>query len=337
MVLSRDGLENCHPQYHEGNNGMLKNRWVKKVLEKLQNKTVQKYLLTGISVSVTIVVLGFLVWRERATIFSLDIQFQWLPILIACGCYVLATFITGNIWADIMSVLGSRSSRRQNIATFIVTNLGKRLPGTIWYVAWRAQIYRQDNFSLGLISLASAMELAVLIVAGVLISIVFSIPLVLNYPFGVYIIAFLTIISIVFIQPAFIRRLVKRLGGQFNPKSYPKVLVWILIFALVWLIGGTALYFVARTFTFVGIEKVPFFLGVWSFVGIMSFILMFLPTNLGFNEIGISLLLSQVLPSPIAVVTAISMRIMTTLLDIILTLITLRTQTAPPPLEEEKL
>ena len=61
--------------------------------------------------------------------------------------------------------------------------------------------------------------------------------------------------------------------------------------------------------------------GRWAAVGVLSFMLLFLPTNLGFNEIGLSFLLTQVMVAPIAVVVALASRVLTTIYDIVIALV----------------
>jgi len=91
----------------------------------------------------------------------------------------------------------------------------------------------------------------------------------------------------------------------------------------VWIMGGVSLFFIGNAIIPISLSNLGYVIGVWSLVGVLSFVLFFLPTNLGFNEIGFSLLLAQIVPSPIAVLIAVASRICTTIFDLVITSIAL--------------
>jgi hypothetical protein len=58
-------------------------------------------------------------------------------------------------------------------------------------------------------------------------------------------------------------------------------------------------------------------IGSWSLVGTLSFLVFFLPSNLGFSEVGWSLLLATLVPSALAVVVAVVNRIIVLIYEIV--------------------
>jgi hypothetical protein len=52
-------------------------------------------------------------------------------------------------------------------------------------------------------------------------------------------------------------------------------------------------------------------------VGTLSFMMLFLPSNLGFTEVGLSLLLATIIPSSLAVIVAVITRIFLLLCEIV--------------------
>jgi uncharacterized membrane protein YbhN (UPF0104 family) len=91
--------------------------------------------------------------------------------------------------------------------------------------------------------------------------------------------------------------------------SYRAVLVWLGAYILIWLMGGMILLCIANAVTVVAAGNNAFIIGSWCLVGVLSMLVLFLPSNLGFTEVGLSLLLANVMPSPVAVIVAILMRI----------------------------
>ena len=124
-------------------------------------------------------------------------------------------------------------------------------------------------------------------------------------------VASVTLLSMAALHPSTQRWLLRKLRLFETPPLRPRAAVkWLLLFAVNWLIGAAILYMNARVL--LGNDVVlsfPYVLFVWSLVGTLSTALFFLPTNFGFSEIGISLMLSAVMPSSVAVLVAIIMRI----------------------------
>jgi hypothetical protein len=110
--------------------------------------------------------------------------------------------------------------------------------------------------------------------------------------------------------PRVIRWVLRRLGHSNAPLvPYRAILGWLSVYLVIWVLGGLILYLIANAVTVVDLGFAPYLIGSWSLVGVLSVLVFFLPTNLGFTEVGLSLLLASVMPSSLAVVVAILSRI----------------------------
>ena len=68
---------------------------------------------------------------------------------------------------------------------------------------------------------------------------------------------------------------------------------------------------IAFAVTGVSPAHMAYLIGCWSLVGTLLVVVFFLPSNFGFTEVGLSLLLSAVMPSSLAVLVAVLSRLFT--------------------------
>ena len=98
--------------------------------------------------------------------------------------------------------------------------------------------------------------------------------------------------------------------------SYKRLTFMCIIFCFVWILGGIQLFFVGKAIYPLGFQNLGYVIGCWSIVGVLSYAFLFLPSNFGFSEVSLSLLLSTIMPSSLAVVVAILNRIQVILFEI---------------------
>jgi hypothetical protein len=99
--------------------------------------------------------------------------------------------------------------------------------------------------------------------------------------------------------------------------KYKNILSWLFIYSLAWILGGIVLFLIGNVVTNISIQQIGYFIGGWSLVGVLSTTVFFLPTNMGITEIGLSLVLSNIMPSSIAVIIAILARLLMIFFEVI--------------------
>jgi hypothetical protein len=110
--------------------------------------------------------------------------------------------------------------------------------------------------------------------------------------------------------------------------GYRRTVQWLIAYIPAWILGGIVLFIIANSFIPLPLHQIGYVIGSWSLVGILSYLLFFSPSNLGVTEVGLSLLLANIMPSPIAVVLAITTRIAIILYEIIWALIWLNVKSS---------
>jgi len=285
--------------------------------------------LTSIIISlVAVAILGYLVYRQKEILLSYPWQINPALYLLSFFVFSIDLFLVAMIWGWIMNTIGKRLDYQKHIRYYIISNIAKRIPGTLWYIASRAQFYQKEGIDYRLTSLASGIELAVSIMSGVLVSLLFAIPIVLNYGLNPLVLAGILLVGILLLHPRvtdWIFRLLKVEATQFG---YRRTIQWLIAYVPAWIFGGIVLFIIANSFIPIPLHQIGYVIGSWSLVGIVSYLLFFSPSNLGVTEVGLSLLLANIMPAPIAVILAITTRIAIILYEIIWALIWLNVKSS---------
>lgn len=288
----------------------------KQILPKILQKRWITVLTSVMMIFITIGVLGFLVYRNKEILLTFQWKLNILPLAAALGVHGFAMLLGTFVWAGIINVLGSKLRFRQHFRYFCLNMIARRLPGTLWYVAYRAQTYNRHGITVKLTSLASGIELAVAIISGVITAFFFAIPILARNNFSPWLFVIFFLVGLAFLYPPFLRWLVKKISAQSAEIRIDKILLWVGAYIALWVCGGYILFLLINTIYPLAYDQLGFVIGCWVIAGTVSFALVFLPSNFGFTEVSLSLLLSQLLPSSLAVIIAILSRIIFTLFEL---------------------
>jgi hypothetical protein len=218
-------------------------------------------------------------------------------------------------WSGIMNAVGTKIGFHQHFYYFTISNVTRRLPGTIWYLFSRAYFYVAFGIPIKTITLASGFEIISTILSGVVISLlhITSLSWRMNY-----IILGIVILSSVFvIYNKYILRIIGKITeGNSEGVSLKKMLLWIAIYALIWIIGGINLFTISLSITEISPTQMPYVIACWAFSGIFVTIFVFLPSTFGILEISLGYLLSAIMPLSVALIVVLLTRITLTLYEI---------------------
>ncbi len=292
---------------------------VKSTLEHILTtlKKVNRLLVTTVLIVITLAILGYLVYRQWDVIINYHWQLRPLPILSSFFFYSVALFWVAMIWGWVMNSLGPRLSFRKHIRYYLLSNIAKRIPGTIWYVASRLQFYVADGLEIKVTAVASAVEMVLISLAGILVVLVSATQTLARYHISPFVLVAVFILGLALIHPRVIRWILRRRNIEPRAMSYRRILLGILAYVISWVLGGVILFAIGNIIYPIPVENLPYFITTWSVVGIISSLLFFSPSNFGVTEIGLSLLLSTVVPSSIAVLIALAARVILMAYDVL--------------------
>jgi glycosyltransferase 2 family protein len=270
---------------------------------------------TLVAVVVTALILGLMVYREREVLFAQKWSINWAAVLAAFFFYSLCLYLAVKPWTWIVEAMGVKVKFWDHFRYYCISQLARRLPGTVWYVAYRSQMYQKEGLPVQLTTLASGVELALSIISGILLSVLFAVPLLKQYQAGVFGIGALLILCLGFLHPRVIGWILKKFGSSIERFEYKKILLWVLVMVLMRLCSGILVFAIVNIIYPLPLANLMYIIGGWAFIGVLANILIFSPTNLGFTEVSLSLVLSSIMPSSIAVLAAVLSRLSITLFE----------------------
>jgi len=268
--------------------------------------------LALITAALSLGVLGFLLYREREVLLAHDWQVRPAFLVVGLALMLGGTLLAAWIWSSLMGALGSRVSFAHHLRIYCLSQLSKRIPGTLWYVAGRGYLYRQHAESVRLVTVATGLELVITVLSGALVTLVCAAYALVDLQ-RLHLIGLAAAVGVglALTHPRSITWLLRSSGLAEPPAlRYLRVLLWLGGYVLLYVIGGLIFFTVANVVTPLGIQHLPYLIGSWSLVSTLSILVFFLPSNLGFTEVGLTLLLTGLMPSSLAVLVAVLSRLL---------------------------
>jgi hypothetical protein len=261
---------------------------------------------------------GYIVYRERDVLTTHLLKMNVRQLLAVTGWYLmdLAIYVSG--WIAIITSLGGRIGVVHHVRIYCLANAAKRLPGTLWYVGGRAALYGRMGVPARTVVTASAIEGALIWLSGLAVSVPILMVVMPERRWIWLSLGVLLLIGI--LNPKTLRWILARAardGGSPRMALLP-VYGWLLLYMAGWGVGGVLLAAVVSLFAPLPIGQLPFVIGTWTVAGTASMLAIFLPSNFGVTEVTLTALLSRLVPVGVAILVAISIRLLTTLLDVVL-------------------
>lgn len=240
-------------------------------------------------------------------------------IALAAAVYLLALALAVLGWGLILGALSGYWSWLDHARIYLVTQITRRLPGTYWYVLGRVMLYERHGVARGVTALAGGLELAATSVGGLVVVLV-TWPLVLGARSlsPAWFVLALAALALLLNPPA-VRWVVRRLSPHTPQVRYRHILLWSLIYALIWALGGVMLYVLAAAvYPGLGAADLPALVGVWAIAGLAAMtVFSFLPFGLGATELTIATLMGGLLPPAEALFVAFAMRAVLTICELV--------------------
>jgi len=227
-------------------------------------------------------------------------------------------------WSAIVGMLTGVSGFRKHARIYCYTNLAKRVPGVLWYVLGRIYFYRDDRADGIAVSVASLIEIVLIILSGFVTYLLLGSKAWSNgpsiwLPLGV-------LLGLVGIHPKILRLILGRIrqAEALAVLRYRELLVWLCLYVGVWNMGGLTLFCVINSIHPISLTHIPAIIGAWSLSGAIASLVIFLPSGLGLREVTLTVMLMPYVPGAIAVVISLLMRILLTMYEILWLLIATR-------------
>ena len=254
------------------------------------------------------------IWNAQPWLLSLSFIFmlaQW--------------FMTALEWKVIVRSLGGELGLRKGMRIYFLSNLGRYIPGSVWYVLGRAYLGEREEVSAAVVSTSIVMENALATVSGTFLSALAS-PLFLSqYGRGsLYAGMAIVALGLIFLHPSLmswllnlLARLLRSSSGVTPVGGYLATLGLLLGYTFIWAFRGIAFFMLLYSLCPIPLAWLPTIGGILAASYIVGFLVPFAPGGLGVREGVIVLLLGQYVPLPAAAAAAILLRIWSTLSELI--------------------
>ena len=273
----------------------------------------------------------WLAWRD-ATVADIPSDLHPVPLVASLGLRIAATLLTVFVWLGLYRGLGGSIGTLDGSRIYLLTNLGKYLPGKVLHAAGRVAMLRErgEPASTGVTSIL--LELMVSLLAAALVSLL-SIPLLLQTQGLAQYATLFTIVAVVAVPLGLIalhpkvlgvvlRLAASRLpsaGGPLSTRlpSYRRILGLLAIYTLVWIAGSVGLFATAQSVYPLDLAWLPAMGGIAAASYVAGLAVPFAPAGIGAREGLMTLLLSTMMPAPAAAVVSVLYRLMSILAELV--------------------
>jgi len=295
----------------------LKSSWAGGV-RKLRRSKLRLFLTFLLALTV-VITLGAMLYSSRHLLLSHDWQIRPLPLLSSFVLYSFALALTVTVWGLLMSRLGIERQWQKHVQIYSVTNLAQRLPGLFWHIFGRMALYQQEGVAKGTVAVVSALELVLMLIAGLLVSL-FTLPFTASaYLDRPELLLGGLLLGVLFLHPRVLHFLLSRLevdDSSMRAIRYRDTAFLVGLYSIVWLLGGLILFGIVATLYPLPLQTLPNVVGAWTLSGVVASIGTFTPSGFGLREISLSALLTPLMPVGMGAVVAIAARIFLTLCEL---------------------
>ena len=273
-------------------------------------------LLAAFFLLVTLVIIGRILVTNWELIKAYQWQFRPVWLIYALLFFLLDLLLATWAWHLLTVRLASYDNFRQSAKICWSANLARRIPGPIWYIAGRALLYEKEGVSKATISLLSALELLFFLVSG-LITVALTLPFwalpaaLISHLSHYWFFLLLLPLSFLCVHPRFLEKVWQNLNRTPLPKRlrWRDTTAWLWLYVLTWIVGAFVLFSVINLVQPLPPGKIIAIIGVWALAGSVSLAGSLTISIIGLREASLALLLTQLIPAPIALIVAVAVRI----------------------------
>ncbi len=309
------------------------------------NRPIWKKLLRW---TVQIIVLGaiaFFLTRAVVTNWQQIKSFQWQSInvwilLASFACLLVTQFYMIFLWRWNLVKLGAQINLSSAFRIFSLSYMGRYLPGKVWQMVGMVYLGHKEGVRAEAGVWAAILVEILAIISGILVTLVALLleqkrllsPLFTSLKMGAISPWWLLLplaISLILIHPKILEsctnwllRLFKRQPIKFG-LSYSGVLGFFLLYILSWLMYGAAFYLFLLSVSPLPLSDISFVTGSFTASYVVGLLAIFVPGGLGVREGLLSLFLSGLMGSGVAVALSFAQRLWFTLAELTFVVISL--------------
>lgn len=268
-------------------------------------------------------VIGSRLVRDWEQIREADISLAPAPLIVSV--LLLAIYMVGRalLWHLLTLMLDTAIPVGRAVTAWLVSQLGKYLPGKVFLYAGRLLFYVREGRQAGPVTLAFTIELVATFAASIL-TVLLALATGSLVDVGEYRWVFVggLVALIVVLHPAVLSaavRLVARLIRRppFDvPLSYPQSLAFVALYVVTWGVFGVAFFFLVRSLYPIEPQSILALAASFSFASMVGMLAIVVPSGLGVREGLLVVFLSTLMPVPVAILVSLVARVWFTVVEL---------------------
>jgi uncharacterized membrane protein YbhN (UPF0104 family) len=260
-----------------------------------------------------------------------DVDWRFRPgaIAVAIGAMAAANLATAEIWRRILRALGPELTAPRARAIWFTSNLGRYVPTSLLLPVLRTAMAEREGAPKRITLASVVYEMALFVTAGLFLGAYFVIDLPdLQDSPGRFLVLILPLLALTCLQPRIFHNLADRVLARLGRPELPlslsgvRVLEFVGLYALTYVLFGLSLYAIAQCVYPVGLDDMVTVAGAFAVGTSISVIAFVLPGGLVAREAAIALALSPAMPAAPAVAAAVLVRILQLGVEVVLAVLT---------------
>jgi len=265
--------------------------------------------LIGISLIITICYfLGAAFYKEWDNLSQYNWSLRPVWLISSILTLFLAYVFYGIGWTLILQMIGVKIGRTKGTIIFLLSIFGRYVPGGIWSALGRLYLCRLEGIPDSKSGISILLEQAYPVVSA---GFVFVISLLFwtkaDLMVKVFPLVFILPVFVIFLHPKPFLKIVNPVLAWVGRKpinislSFKNMLFLTCYYFFYWIITGIAFYFFINAFYPLELSYIPILTGVFAISFTAGYLAFITPAGLGVREGLLSILLSQFLPTSIAI------------------------------------
>jgi uncharacterized membrane protein YbhN (UPF0104 family) len=203
------------------------------------------------------------------------------------------------------------------------TQIGKYVPGKIWYMVGRVYVGTKENIDGKRLAVSMVLETCLLLISS---SIIFLLSTIISGNYSTLYVSIciaLTVLAIIVLYPPILSRITNFILKLFKKReiqidiSYPQILRISVYFFGLWIAQIIGFYLLISSIYPISIANIFTLSAAYTLAWIVGFVVVIVPGGLGVREGMMSLLLSPILPIPLAIAISFIARVWITIFELV--------------------
>lgn len=225
-------------------------------------------------------------------------------------------------WQEIMNGLGTPITLAQSTWMIATTQIAKYVPGRVWYLIGRVYVGRKENLDGMNLAVSMVLETCMLLITSLIITLIATIFAGRLHRYQVVVIVLLLVLSIVIMHPALLNwfmnlglKIIKKPPARVTI-TYGRIIRLSVYFFGLWIAQILGFYCLVNSLLPVNIASIFRFSSAYCLSWSAGFLAILTPGGLGVREGVMTVMLSSLLTTPVAVSISFISRVWITLFEI---------------------